>query len=103
MPGAIETPPDRAGGDSGHHDEDLESFHLIDSLVCSRRAASFSSGSGAGMEFAVHRFQPLLVHMRVDLGGGNVCVSKHFLNYSEVRAVSEQVCGKAMADEVWID
>lgn len=38
----------------------------------------------------------------VDLGGGDVCVAEEFLDDSEVRTAPEEVCGEAMAQEVWM-
>src|SRR5688572_26271490 len=47
--------------------------------------------------------QILPIHVRIDLGRSNVCVSEHFLNGSEIGAAFEQVRSKRMAERVWCD
>ena len=37
------------------------------------------------------------VDMRVDLGGGDVCVSEHLLNRADLRAVRQQVSREAVS------
>ena len=42
--------------------------------------------------------QELAVHMGVNLGGGNACMTEHFLDCSEIGAAFNQVCGKRMSE-----
>ena len=39
------------------------------------------------MKLVMHRFEPLLVDVRVDLGGRDVGVPQHFLDDAQIRAV----------------
>ena len=55
------------------------------------------------MKFPVHRLQPLLVDMRVNLRGRNIRVAEHFLDNSQVRAIAEQMRRKTMAEKVGIN
>ena len=40
------------------------------------------------MKLVVHRFQPLLIDMRVNLRGRNVGVPKHFLDDAQIGAIA---------------
>lgn len=53
-----------------------------------------------GVEFFMNFFQPLLLDMGVDLGGGNVGMTEHHLNSPEIGTIGEKVGGKGMADHV---
>ena len=55
------------------------------------------------MKLPVHGLQPLLVHVRVNLRCGNIGVTKHFLDDSQVRAVAEQMRRETMAEQVRIN
>ena len=50
--------------------------------------------SSSWMEFFMNSLQPILVDMRVDLRGGDIRVSQHHLNGSEVGTVGQQVSCK---------
>ena len=50
-----------------------------------------------GVELSVHRTKILTIHMGVDLRRGNVRVSEHFLNGTEVGSALQQVRRKRMA------
>ena len=52
------------------------------------------------MEGFVDLLEPFFVHMGIDLGGGDVGMTKHFLDDAEVGAAAEEVGGKGMAQEV---
>ena len=51
----------------------------------------------------MHRFQPLLIDMCVNLGCGNVGVAEHFLNDAQISAVAEQMRSEAMPEQVGIN
>jgi hypothetical protein len=55
------------------------------------------------MKLPVHCLQPLLIHMGVNLSGRDVGVSEHFLDYPEIRPVTQQMGGETVAKEVRID
>ncbi len=55
------------------------------------------------MELFVDRFEALLIHVGVDLGGGDIGVAEEFLNDSEVGAILQEMGGKGMAEEVGVD
>jgi hypothetical protein len=40
------------------------------------------------MKLPMHSFQPLLIDMRVNLRGRNICVAEHFLDDAQVGAVA---------------
>ena len=40
------------------------------------------------MKLVVHRFQPLLIDMRINLGRRNIGVPKHFLDDAQIGAVA---------------
>lgn len=48
------------------------------------------------MKLLVHRFEPPLIHMGVDLGRGDVCVAQHLLDDTKIRAVIQQMGRKRM-------
>jgi hypothetical protein len=47
--------------------------------------------------------QPVLLHMGVDLGSGNIRVTEHLLDDPQVSSVIEQVGGKRMPQKVRIN
>ena len=55
------------------------------------------------MKFPMHSFEPLLVDMRVNLRRGNVRVPEHFLYDPQIGAVSEQMRGKTVPEQVRIN
>ena len=55
------------------------------------------------MELMMHRFQPLLIHVRVNLRGRNIRVAEHLLDDAQVRAVPEQMRGEAMPQQMRIN
>ena len=55
------------------------------------------------MKFPVRVFEAVLIDVGVDLRRGNVGVAEHFLDYAQVCAVREKVCGKAVAHFVRMD
>lgn len=42
-----------------------------------------------GMKFPVHRFQSLLIDMRVNLCRRNIGMAKHFLNDAQISAIPQ--------------
>ncbi len=52
------------------------------------------------MKFFMKFFQPLLIDMGVDLGGGDVCMAEHELHGSQVCAMGQEVGGKGMTQHV---
>src|SRR5688572_18887936 len=52
------------------------------------------------VELLVNRPQAVLVHVRVDLRGGDVAVAEEFLDDAEVRAAADEVGGEAVAEGV---
>ena len=55
------------------------------------------------MELLVDLGEALLVHVRVDLGGGDVGVAEEFLDHTEVGPILEQVGGKGVPEKVWVN
>ncbi len=49
------------------------------------------------------RLEALLIHMGIDLCGGNVGVPEEFLDDPQVCAVLKQVSGKRVAEQVRVD
>ena len=49
------------------------------------------------VEFFMNVFESVLVHMGVDLGGGNISVAKHHLHCTKVCSVAEQVGSKGVS------
>jgi hypothetical protein len=48
------------------------------------------------MKLCVHGFEPLLVHVRVDLRGGDVAVAQQFLDDAQVGSAADQVGGETV-------
>jgi len=48
-------------------------------------------------------FYKILIDVRVNLRGANVRMSEQFLQYTQVHARFEAVCGKAVAERMWRD
>lgn len=57
--------------------------------------------SAAWMKFLVHAFEFAVLDLGVDLCRFDACVSKHFLDQSQVGSACEQVSGEAMTEGVW--
>ena len=55
------------------------------------------------MKLSVHRLQPLLIHMRINLRRRNVGMPEHFLDDAQIGAVAEQMRGKTMPQQVRIN
>ena len=55
------------------------------------------------MELSVHRFQPLLIDMGVDLSRRNVGVPEHLLNDAQIGAVAQQMRGKTVSEQMRIN
>ena len=55
------------------------------------------------MKLLVDGFKTACVHMRIDLGGGNVGMTEHHLNRAQICAPGEQVGGKGVAHGVRAD
>ena len=51
----------------------------------------------------MHRFQTLLIDVRVNLGRRNVGVAEHLLNDPQVRAVAQQVRREAVPEQMRIN
>lgn len=49
------------------------------------------------MELIMHALEPLIVHVRVNLRGGNVGMTQHLLNYAKIGAVLQKMRGKTVA------
>ena len=56
----------------------------------------------AWVKLPVHGFEPLLVHVRVNLRRRNIGVTEHLLDDSQIRTVSQQVGREAMPQKVRI-
>ena len=56
----------------------------------------------AWVKLPVHGFEPLLVHVRVNLRRRNIGVTEHLLDDTQIRTVSEQVGREAMPQKVGI-
>lgn len=57
----------------------------------------------AGMGFVVNFRQVLEIQMGVDLRGGNIAVTKQFLDRPEILARFQQVAGKGMPQHMRVD
>ena len=57
----------------------------------------------ARMKLAVHSLKPLLIDMGINLCRRYVCVAKHFLDDSKIRAVAEQMRCEAVPQKVRIN
>ena len=52
------------------------------------------------MIFVIHSLQILFDELCIDLSGGNIAVTQHFLNRPEIRSVLEQMRRKAVPQRV---
>ena len=50
----------------------------------------------ARMVAVMHGLEPLLIHVSINLGGGNVRVTQHLLDDAQVRAIAQEMSGKGM-------
>ena len=57
----------------------------------------------SGMKFPMLLNQARLFHGRVDLRGGNVGMSQHFLDHTQICAPTKQMSGKGMAQHMGLD
>ena len=55
------------------------------------------------MKLPMHRLEPLLIDMGVNLRRRNVGVPKHFLNDPQIGPVAEQMGGKTVPKQMRID
>ena len=55
------------------------------------------------MKLPVHGFQPLLVHVRINLRRRNIGVAQHFLDNAKIGAVPEQMGRETVAQKVRIN
>src|SRR2546423_7464353 len=55
------------------------------------------------MKLPVHRFQPLLIDVRIKLRRGNIGVTEHLLDDAQVGAVAQKMGGKTMPEQVRIN
>src|SRR3954462_1850850 len=72
-------------------------------ITCGSRVISLPLGrllSSVGVRSEVQLATPPIGYVRIELGGGQIRVSKHFLNRPEVRAALEEVGGEGMAEQV---
>jgi hypothetical protein len=44
----------------------------------------------------VHSLQARLIHVRIDLGGGNIGMPEHFLDNAQVGSIAQQMRGERM-------
>ena len=63
----------------------------------------FTLSSPAWVEVFVHRLEPLLIDVGVDLGSGDVGMTQEFLNDAEVGPVFQEVGREGMPQEVRVD
>lgn len=54
-------------------------------------------GLSAGVVLPVQRLEPLVGHMGVDLGGGEIRMAQQHLYHPQIGAVVEQMGGKGVA------
>ena len=54
--------------------------------------------SGTRMKLAVDLFQPLLIHVSVNLGRRDVGVPEHFLNHPKISAIVQQMGREAVPE-----
>ena len=59
--------------------------------------------SGAGVKRAVDFFEVFAIDVGVDLRGGNIDVTEHFLHSPEVGASFKQMRGERMAEGVGVN
>ncbi len=55
------------------------------------------------MKLLVDLLKSLVVDVGINLGGGNIGVSEKLLDHPQIGSVLEEVCGKGVAQEVWVD
>ena len=55
------------------------------------------------MELAVGLVQLTRVHVRINLGGGNIRVTQHFLDDAQIGSPAEQMCCEGMTQHVRVD
>ncbi len=55
------------------------------------------------MKFAMDRFQPLLINMRVNLGRRDIGVAEHLLDDAQIGAIAEQMRGKTVPQKMRIN
>ena len=55
------------------------------------------------MKLPVHRFQSLLIHVRINLRGGNVGVPEHLLNDPQISAVAQKMRRETVPQQVRIN
>ena len=55
------------------------------------------------MKSPMHRFQPLLIDMRIDLRRRNIGVTQHFLNNPQIGAVPEQMRRETVPEKVRVN
>ena len=55
------------------------------------------------MKLLVDLLQSPVVDVGINLGGGNVGVPEKFLDHPQISSVLEEVGGKGVAQEVWVD
>ena len=51
----------------------------------------------------MHRFQTLLIDVRINLRRGNIGMTEHFLNDAQIGAIAEQMRGKTVPKQMRID
>ena len=56
-----------------------------------------------GMKLSMHRFQTLLIDVRINLRRRNIGVAEHLLNDAQVRAVAQQVRREAVPEQMRIN
>ena len=55
------------------------------------------------MKLPMHSFEPLLIDMCVNLRRRNVGMAQHLLDNAQIGAVPEQVRGKTVPQQVWVN
>jgi hypothetical protein len=55
------------------------------------------------MKFTMNSFEPLLIDVGVNLSSGNVRVSKHFLDNSQVGSIAQQMRGKTVSQQMRVN
>src|SRR5205823_13990192 len=55
------------------------------------------------MKFPMHRFQALLIDVGINLGRGDVGMAEHFLDDAQIGAITEQVRGKTVSQEMRVN
>src|SRR4051812_29262175 len=67
------------------------------------KTSGFSGLLRPRVEPVMHRLEPLLIDMRVDLRGGDIRMPEHLLDDAQVGAVAQQVRGKRMPQQVRVN